>query len=217
MVTLKASPRQIFGKQLKASREEGLLPVVVYGRKEKSQSFFVNIKEFKKVLASAGESTIVSFESPTGNLDVLIYAVDYHPVKNEPIHADLYVVEKGKKVEVNVPLLFVGEAPAVKELGGTLVKVLHELKVEALPKDLPHEIEVDVSGLASFEDRIMISDLKLPTGVQVNEELTETVALVSEQTEEEPEEIETEASIEDIEVEKKGKQEEVETESPEEQ
>ncbi len=169
MVTLKASPRKIFGKQLKTSRDEGLLPVVVYGRKEKSQAFFVNTKEFKKVLALAGESTVVSFESPTGNLDVLIYGVDYHPVKNEPIHADLYAVEKGKKVEVNVPLSFVGEAPAIKELGGTLVKVLHEIKIEALPKDLPHEIEVDISGLATFEDHITISDLKLPAGVEAKE------------------------------------------------
>lgn len=215
MITIKAKPRQIFGKKLKVSRNEGLLPVVVYGRKEKSQSFFVNTKEFKKVLASAGESTVVSFESPSGNLDVLIYAVDYHPVKNEPIHADLYAVEKGKKVEVSVPLSFVGEAPAVKELGGTLVKVLHEIKVEALPKDLPHEIEIDVSGLVTFEDHITVADLKLPTGVKVNEEAAETIALVDEQAEDESESTEAESSIDDIEVEKKGKQ-ETEAESTEE-
>ncbi len=204
-----AETRTIFGNKLAASREAGKLPIVIYGPKEAAASFFVDAKDFKKMFKEAGESSVVTLTTPDGPKETLIKEVTVHPVSGEPLHADFYVVEKGKKVEVAVPLVFVGEAPAEKELGGTLVKVAHEIQVEAMPKDLPHEIEIDVSSLVDFDSRILVQDIKLPSGVTVITEGEEVIALVGAGGEEVVETDET-ADITSIEVEKKGKKEDEE-------
>jgi len=209
---LNAEKRKIFGKKLKFSRKEGKLPAIVYGRKDKSVSIFVPLKEFKKTWNEAGESTIIelSQEGSKNPLNVIIKDVAMDPVSEEPIHADFYKVEMDKPIKAMVPIEFEGIAPAVKELGGALVKVMHEIEVEALPKDLPPEIKVDISNLNTFEDRITVADIKLPAGIKLSVKKDETIALVEEPRPEE-EEVK-EMKIEDIEVEKKGKKEEEEGE-----
>ena len=208
MLTLTATPRSAFGKGLRKPRLAGQLPVVIYGRKQEALSFFVDGKDFARIHKEAGESTVIDFKASNASHDVLIYSVDYHPVSGEIIHADLYVVEKGKKVEVNVPLIYSGESPAVKSAGGVLVKVMHELPIEAKPADLPHDIEVDISTLTELDSQITVADLKLPAGVTAMVEADEVVVLISE-AEEEPVEEEP-IDLASIEVEKKGKKEEEE-------
>ncbi len=187
MLTLKAENREKTEK-LDALRQAGKIPAVFYGKKEASKPISISQADFLKVWREAGESSVVSLETPEGVKESLIHDVDVDPVTGAPRHADFYVFEKGKKLEVELPLEFVGVSPAVKNLGGTLVKVLHELKIEAQPKDLPHSIEVDISSLATFEDQILAQDIKLPAGVDLIENPEEVVALVSaprEETEEE--------------------------------
>ncbi len=139
-------------------------------------------------------------------VDVLIQDVDLDPVSDIPLHADFYVFEKGKKLEVSVPLEFIGVSPAVKDLGGLLVKSLHELKISAAPEHLPHHIEVDISVLETFESQILASDVVLPAGVTLVELPTEVVASAAPAAEEVVEE--TPVDLSAIEVEKKGKKEE---------
>jgi large subunit ribosomal protein L25 len=206
-IQLTAENRTVFGNKLTEARAEGKLPVVVYGPKETTGSYFVDAKDFKKVFKEAGESSVVALATPEGTKDTLIKEVAVHPVSGEPLHVDFYAVEKGKKVEVAIPLVFVGEAPAEKDLGGTLVKVAHEIEVEAMPKDLPHEIEVDVASLVDFEARILVKDLKLPSGVIAVTDGEEVVALVGAAGEEVAESDEA-GDLASIEVEKKGKQDE---------
>ncbi len=204
VITLAATKRDIYGKALTASRKEGLLPVVVYGRKEESASYFVALPDFKKVYRAAGESSVITLKTPTGDVDVLIHEVEKNPSTGEFIHIDFYAIEKGKALQVSVPLVWEGDAPAVK-LGGIVVKVLHELEVEALPKDLPHEITVDLGTLETLESQIMVKDLSLPTGVKAIADPEDIVAALTVAKEEE----ETPAmDISQIEVEKRGKQEE---------
>ncbi|GAI38315.1 unnamed protein product, partial [marine sediment metagenome] len=81
--------------------------------------------------------------------------------------------------EVAVPIVFEGEAPAVKELDGTLVKEIQEVEIKALPQNLPHEIKVSIENLKTFEDEILIKDLKLPEGVKIQKEPNEIVAVVT--------------------------------------
>ena len=96
----------------------------------------------------AGESSVIHLTGKDIDHEVLIQDIDLDPVTDNVRHADFYVIEKGKKVTVRVPLEFTGVAPAVKDLGGILVKVIHELEIEAMPKDLPHNLSVDISKLA---------------------------------------------------------------------
>jgi large subunit ribosomal protein L25 len=128
--------------------------------------------------ARRGESSVIELTGlGKAPIQVLIHEVDLDPVTSIPRHADLYAIEKGAKVEVAVPLSFIGESPAVKA-GANLVKVMHELEIEADPANLPHEIEVDISKLAAEGDQIHVSDLKIPHGVTVKAEADEVVALI---------------------------------------
>ncbi len=207
MLTLKAETRDIHIKP-EMVRKVGKIPAVFYGKKEASTPIAIQKVDFLKVWKEAGESSVVTLETSDGIKESLIQDVDLDPITGNPRHADFYVFEKGHKVEVALPLEFIGVSPAIKELGGSLVKVAHELEVIAMPKDLPHNIEVDISGLKTFDDQILAKDLVLPNGVELNEDAEHVVALVSAPREEKEEEV-APVDLSQIEVEKKGKEEEI--------
>lgn len=205
-ITLAAKKREETGSRGKRLSADGALRAVVYGPKQESTPIEVSGREFDKVLRTAGESSVVVLSGLGGDLQVLIHDVDRDPVTNVPRHVDFYAIEKGAKVEVAVPLEFFGESPAVKA-GASLVKVMHELEIEAAPADLPHDIKVDISGLAEIGAQILVSDLAIPKGVEVKAEADQVVALIQEVV------VEEEAPAADvdmaaIEVEEKGKKEE---------
>lgn len=189
-------------------RKNGLVPAVMYGPADTPVHIAVPLAQFKKAFTEAGESTVVTLNIDGTKTDTLIHDVQFHAVSGNPIHADFYVFNKNETVEVEVPLEFIGESPAVKTLGGVLVKAMHEITVSALPKDLPSEIMVDISSLVDFESQIKVSDIVLPAGVEavVEEGHDEVVALVDEPRDEVEEEETTDISS--IEIEKKGKKEE---------
>lgn len=210
MTTLKVQKRED-SENLNEIRKSGSIPAVMYGPKEKTLSVSVLRKEFEKAFREAGESTVITLDTPDGKKSALIHDVQFDPVKDLPVHVDFYLIEEGKEVEVSVPLDFVGVAPAVKELGGTLVKVLHELSVKGMPAKLPHTIEVDISVLSELDSNIAAKDISLPEGITLMDNSDEIVAAIS-VTKEEEEEAPS-ADIDSIEVEKKGKKEEEEAES----
>lgn len=206
MLKLTVSKRDT-AKEPEELRTSGVIPAVFYGPKEASQSIQIVYADFEKVFKEAGESSVVVLDFEGKQLETLIHDVAYHPVRGTFAHVDFYVIEKGKKVQVNIPLEFVGIAPAEKSLGGTLVKVMYEVEIEAMPANLPQHIEVDISSLVDFDSQIHASDLKLPTGVDLITDPEEVIALVQEVKEEIDEPIEA-VDISTIEVEKKGKKEE---------
>ena len=186
-------------------RAAGEMPAVFYGAKEPSTSVTVSEKAFEKLWREAGESSVITLEGLGEEKEALIHDVDVDPVTERPRHADFYIVEKGQTVKVGVPLEFTGVSPAVKDLGGILIKVMHEIEIEALPKNLPHEIEVDISKLAELNSKIYVKDLTLPEGAVAEADGEEVVALVEEYKEEV---VEEERTLEDIEVQERGKKEE---------
>lgn len=205
MLTLKAENRDTQTKPAKI-RKAGKIPAVFYGKKEASTPITLEQKEFEKVWQEAGESTVVTIHTPDGEKESLIQDVDIDPLTGTPRHADFYVFEKGHKVEVELPIEFSGSSPAVKDLGGSLVKVLHELKITALPKDLPHNIVIDISTLVAFDDQITAGDITLPDGVTLEENPEEVIVLVTAPREEQEEEVVAPIDFSGIEVEKKGKE-----------
>lgn len=204
-INIKAEKREKLGK-LKALREAGFLPAVFYGHKKEATPIQIKKSDFIKAWKNAGESTVINLNTPNGDVEALIHEVDFDPVTGEPRHADFYVFEKGHKVEISVPLEFIGVSPAVKDLGGVLMKIMHELKVKAEPSNLPHQIEVDISPITELEGQILAKDLSLPKGVELMENPEEVVATVATPKAEKKEE-EAPVDLSQIEVEKKGKQE----------
>ena len=199
---LEAKKRE--GGNLEDLRKSGDMPAVFYGPKEEATPIAVRLAEFKKAWKDTGESSILTLKVDGKELESLIHDVSTHVVSGEPLHADFYIIEKGKKVSVKVPLEFIGVSPAVKDLGGVLVKVIHEIEVEALPKDLPHSIDIDISVLSDFEKQIAVKDIKLPSGVEVVGNPEEMVAMVHAPKEEVIEDT-VAPDLSTIEVEKKGK------------
>jgi len=206
MLTLNIQKRDKKGG-LNALRAGGTIPAVFYGPKEKATPISIGFSDFMKVWKQAGESSIITLVGSGEDHDALIHEVDVHPVSGIARHADFYVIEKGKKIQVKVPLVFIGESEAVKGLGGTLVKVLYEVEIEAMPKDLPRDINVDISPLVAFDSQILAKDLGMPSGVTLLASPEEVVASVYETKEEVVEEVV--ADIGDIKIsEERGKKEE---------
>lgn len=203
MITLTAEKRDKT-IDLDTLRKSGKIPAVFYGPKEKSTSVTISTKDFIKAFKQAGESSVVILKEGGNEHETLIQEVDVHPVTGAPRHADFYVIEKGKKVKVAVPLVFEGVSPAVKDLAGILVKVIRELEIEAAPRDLPHEVKVDISTLTELSSVIMAKDIKLPASVTLIEKPEEIVASIS-VAKEEVEEVKP-IDMSAIEVEKKGKE-----------
>lgn len=206
------------GGNLKALRDKGLIPAVVYGEGQKNISLQVDYYEFEKVLKEAGESTIIHLKIGNESKNVLIHDIAKDPVSDKFIHIDFYHVRMDKVITTQVPLVFEGESPAVKNFEGTLIKTIIEVEVEALPKDLPHELKVDISALETFDDHVKIGDLKLPEGVTLKADSEEVIASVTPpRTEEELAELDEKPEEEIEEAEKVGEEtEEGETEKPEE-
>ena len=224
---LKSKKREIFGKKLKTLRKLGAIPAVVYGGSEGSIPLTLELKEFKKVLKNAGETTLIKLfvddekfsakgepasrsgsetlqGRTTGWKNVLIHDSSRDPVTDEVRHVDFYEVKMDEKIITNVPLVFIGNSLAVTDLGGVLVKAMQELQIRALPADLPHEIEVDVSSLKAFNDTITVEDITLPKNVEVLENITSGVAsVVPPRTDEEIEALsgQIEEKVEDIKAE----------------
>jgi len=179
MLTLTAKIRKDFGKKAKKLRKNGIIPAVLYGPKIENIPLEVDLKEFEKVYKTAGESSLIKLQIEKKDFLVLIHAVEIDAISQKPIHIDFYRPRLDEEITVTVPLVFEGEAPAVKDLGGTLVRNIQEVEVKALPQNLPHEINVNVEKLKTFEDNILIKDLIVPKDAKILREPEEIVALAT--------------------------------------
>ena len=155
------------------------MPAVLYGPGLKnSLSLEINSKDFEKIFNEAWESALISLEIDGKKYLVLIHEIKKDQLSGDIIHIDFYQPKAGKEIEAKAPLVFEGIALAVKDLGGTLVKNIQEIHIRALPENLPHQISVDISGLKTFEDNILVKDLVLPQGIMVLKEPNDIVAKV---------------------------------------
>lgn len=196
----------------KAVRASGSIPAVLYGSGlSTSQHVAVPALAFSRLYKDAGESTLIDLVVNETPHKVLIQDVQHDPLSDAVTHVDFYQVDMTKKIKAEIALLFTGVAPAVKELGGTLVKIMQTVHVECLPGALVHEIAVDLSQLATFETAIHVKDIPVPKDMIITDRLEDTVAKVDAPRSEEQIEAATAAVVEDVttvKVEEKGKIEE---------
>ena len=178
--TLEAKKREITGKKVKKLRKENLIPAVLYGHETKPQNLLVNYLDFKKVYEKAGENALVELAVDGKKANVLVHDTQVDPISGNISHVDFFQVNMKEEVETEIPLEFIGEAPAVKELGGVLVKSLDEITVKCLPADLPEKYEIDISKLATFDDFIAVKDLKVSEKVEILADPETIIASVQE-------------------------------------
>lgn len=190
-------------------KEAGSIPAVVYGPKHDAEKIMLNKNTFEKVLREAGESTILSLKGLKEDVDVLIHDVAFNAERGGITHVDFYAVERGKELTTNVVIEFEGEAPVTKD-GSMVTKVLHEVEVTCLPRNLPGQLVVDISGMETDDAQITVADITVPEGVVITNEPDAVVATVSAAREEEPEETaaDTEAMAEVLAPKEEGEEEE---------
>jgi len=167
------------------------IPAVLYGKGVENVSLKIKKLDFEKVFAAAGESNLITLDFGAGAVKVLVKDLQRDVLKEFFTHVDFYQVNMKEKVTTEIPLHFVGESKAVKELGGMLIKEMHFLEVECLPGDLVDHLDVDISVLQNFDDAIRVNDLKIPAGLELTNDTNNIIAAVIKPKVEEEKPVET--------------------------
>jgi large subunit ribosomal protein L25 len=214
-IELETQKRKVLGKKVRGLRREGLVPAVLYGHEIESLPLQVDEQELNRVLTQAGGHRLIALKVGKSRKRqmALTRDVQWDVITGRPIHVDFYAVVMTEKITTEVPLVFIGEAPAAEEVGVMLLQGLDEIEIECLPGDLIEAIEVDLSGLVEMDQAIYVKDLVVPSTVDILTDAEELVAKVTWAAAEEEEEEEVVPVMpEEVEVIAKGKEEEVEVE-----
>jgi large subunit ribosomal protein L25 len=168
-VKLHVEPREVLGKKVRVLRSRGLTPANVYGHRVQSQALQADTATLTQLLRTAGRNVIIDLhvEGETKARPVVVRGAQRDPVNDKLLHVDFYQVSLREKMRAEVPLVLVGEAPAVSAHGGILLQGLDTVTVEALPGDIPSSIEVDVSSLAELDAGLFVKALVLDPKIQV--------------------------------------------------
>jgi large subunit ribosomal protein L25 len=179
---LKVSHRDTLGKKVRFLRREGLTPVNIYGPNIESLSLQAETPLIKRLIARVGRNALVALKVDAAKKPrmVMIRDIQRDPLTREILHVGFFQVEMTHKVRAEVPLLFLGEAPAAKSSRAMLIENLTTLHVEALPADLPRNIEVDLSVLEEIEQAIHVRDIAVDEAVEVLTDPDQVVARVME-------------------------------------
>lgn len=177
---LQAEPRApMTHGQMTKLRLSRKIPAAVYGPEMEPISVAVEYNPFEKTFHTAGASSLIELTVGEEKLNVLVKAITTHPVSGRFTHIDFYAVSMKKELEVAAQIEFVGESDAVKNQGGTLIKVKDSLMIRCLPKDLVRNIEVSLGKLKTFDDVITVADIAAPAGITFVDEMDAVIAKVS--------------------------------------
>jgi large subunit ribosomal protein L25 len=200
-LTLKVARRDILGKKVKALRRQGITPVHLFGHGIVSQALQCDTVQLKNVIAQAGmtKPVKINVDRTKQSRSAFIKEVQRSAVSKELLHVDFYHVRAGESIRVDVPIVFTGEAPALKSKGRMLTHGIGILQVECLPENIPPQIEIDLSQLEEIEQPVLVKDILLDPSVTVHtdpEQLVVKVSEVAAAVEEEVVEAEEEAEAE---------------------
>lgn len=166
-IVLQAQIRTAVKNQIKSLRKNRQIPGVLYGHGIPSRNIVVNALEFGKVYKKAGASNLIDLQLGEENLKVVVKDYQLHPLKTIFTHFDLYQVRMDEELEAEAKVVTTGEAPAVKGLGGILIRNMTTLTIRCLPQNLVGELTVDISSLNEFGQSIHVKDILVPAGVKI--------------------------------------------------
>jgi large subunit ribosomal protein L25 len=196
-IVLKATHRDVIGKQVKVLRNQGQLPAVLYGVGLEPTPIVLDMRETSRILAHTPTSALVNLELDGKRHKVLIRERQRNPILGSLRHLDFHAVSMQQRLRIDVPVVLVGEAPAVKIEGVLLVQATETLTVECLPGDIPDNLSVDATVLHEVGDAIYVRDLKAPANVTIYTGPDELVANVIYQAVEEVEEAVVEEEVDE--------------------
>ena len=175
---LQIQKRTTEGKKVKTLRNQGITPIHLYGSEFDSASMQVKMSELINILNLAGFSSPITLND--GKNDIIAFAreVQRHPLTEQILHVDFQIVGKDDQVEVEVPINLIGESPAVKNLGGVLIKLMETIRVSSKVDSVPKSLELDISVIESLEQSILVGEIEIAEGVQIVSDETFAVARV---------------------------------------
>jgi large subunit ribosomal protein L25 len=212
---LEAQPRTVVGKKVSQLRRQGLVPVALYGPKVKPMSLQIPYRPLQIALMKAGGTNLIDIQVDGSTQTVLAREVQRDVLRGDILHVDFFVVDLTVSIQIDVPLHFINEAPAVSTRKGILITGPTVLTIETLPSNLLSEIEIDLSGLNEVGDAIHVRDVTLGAGIVIINDPDEMIARISQTPaarSEEAEELEGDATAGEVEIIKKGKGDEEEEE-----
>lgn len=190
-------------------RNQGKIPAIIYGKSFDNQKLAVDETKFNRLFKDAGSSNLVDLKVGGDSEKVLIHDVQFHPLSGKILHVDFLKINMKEKITTEIPLEIVGETPLVIEQEGSLITNKDAVEVECLPNDLVDHIKVDISVLTDFDQNIKVSDIKVPSGIEILDDPEEVIVLVQPPRSDEELEALEEAVVEDVEaveVEQKGEE-----------
>jgi large subunit ribosomal protein L25 len=210
-IELNVAPRQVIGKQVKALRRAGQVPVNLYGRGMKPMALQVDARSVTRVLSRTGQSRLINLnvQGQTHPQIVLAREIQREPITGSLYHVDFMAVSMTERIKVQIQVVLVGESPAAQRGEGVLVHAINSLEVECLPGDLMDAIRVDVSTLDKIDAQITVKDLKVSEGIKILADPDDMVVRVTPAREEKVEEVVPAPEVAaEVEVIEKGKKEE---------
>jgi len=179
-ITLDLTPREVLGKKVKQLRHAGIIPVHLYGRSVEPRSLQCERRQLIRVLSIAGSNTpiVITIQGEEGDQLAFAREIQWDPRRDDLVHVDFLVAEATRLVSARVPVVVSGESEGARASGGRVVQQLREVDVEALPLEMPGELEVDAGLLSEPDSVIRVSDLKVPSNVTILNDSEEVVARV---------------------------------------
>jgi len=198
-IQLEALKRDVIGKKVRFLRREGTTPANMYGHGLESVALKVDTKKLKQTLARAGKTDLISLAIADGGAPVmvLIRVVQKHPLTQDLLHVDFYQVKMTEKIKADIPLVFVGDAPALKIKNVSLLHLMDSIHIEALPDHLPHNFQVDVSTLVDTDQAVHVKDIALSEGITLLSDPEQIVIKAVETRREVEEPVAVEAKVEE--------------------
>jgi large subunit ribosomal protein L25 len=205
---LTAAKRDVLGKRNRFLRRQGITPAHLFGHNLKSLALQCDTTELKKIIAHAGETRLISLkvQGEKESKSVFVREIQRDALGKHLLHVDFYQIRKGEKMTMDVPIVLVGESPAMKGKGRMLSHGITELSIECLPEKVPPQIEVDISGLVELEQPIHVKDIVLDPDIEVHDDPDQLVVKVTEivikvEEEEKPEVLEEEEAEAEVKAE----------------
>jgi len=180
---LEVSKREITGKKVRFLRRQGIVPANIYGHDIDSTPINVDTRSLKHLLAQTGKTDLIALkiDDSKSPVRVLVREVQRNPLTDEPLHVDFYQVSMTEKIKADVPLVFIGEAPVLKKVkNSSIFHLIDSLPIEALPDDLPHSLEVDISHIEELDQTIHVKDISLGHGITLLSDPEQMVVKVAE-------------------------------------
>ena len=179
-LSISARPRELRGRHLGPLRRHGAVPVVVYGHNQPSLALETDARSLERLWHHAGKTTLLDLDIEGASTRKVIFReIQFSPRTGAVVHADFFAPNLRQKTIADVPVVLVGEAPAVEMKLGMLLQVAATLKVECLPGDLPSQLPADVGGLDALDSHLVAADVELPPRVTLLSDPGEVVAKIA--------------------------------------